>query len=85
MIQRPTDKEIKEFLEFAVKWDLKLPDPINYPRSFMHYWRVWKYVTRPVPEEKVQNLTQTKKFDKNKRVKAGKNLKNTKSKKRRRK
>jgi hypothetical protein len=39
-MERPSDEEIKEFLE---EYEDRIPDPTHYPKCFMYYWNLFKY------------------------------------------
>jgi hypothetical protein len=45
----PSNKELEEVQEFLDYWDRRgvdLPSPINYPKCFLYYVKLWKYYNR---------------------------------------
>lgn len=45
-IPDPVDIEVQEFLDYWDKRGVDLPSPINYPKCFLYYVKLWKYYNR---------------------------------------
>ena len=40
-IEKSTEEQMKQFLDYWESKKVKLPNPDNYPKSFKYYWDIY--------------------------------------------
>ena len=43
MTEAEVEQEIKEFIIYWARRNVRLPNPDNYPRCFQQYIKLWRY------------------------------------------